>query len=62
MRKLNLSKPTLVGLVAFGVFVVGATYWWLDYRMYVTTDDAYLHSDIAPIAPKVAAAGESCCH
>jgi membrane fusion protein (multidrug efflux system) len=54
MRKLNLSKPTLVGLVAFGVFVVGATYWWLDYRMYVTTDDAYLHSDIAPIAPKVA--------
>lgn len=54
MPKLNLSKPALIGLVAFGVFVVWAIFWWLDYRMYVTTDDAYLHSDIAPIAPKVA--------
>jgi membrane fusion protein (multidrug efflux system) len=50
-----MRKPALIGIAALTLAgIAGAAYWWLDYRMYVTTDDAYLHSDIAPIAPKVA--------
>ena len=48
-------KPVLIGSIALGLVVlVAIVAWWMDYRLYVSTDDAYVHADIAPIAPKVA--------
>lgn len=50
-----MRKPAavVVGLLAVSAAGAGA-YWWLEMRHIESTDDAYLHSNITPVASKIA--------
>jgi membrane fusion protein (multidrug efflux system) len=49
-RKLLLVLPVLgIALVA-----IGAWYWWIEWRFFESTDDAYVESDVSVISPRVA--------
>src|SRR5437899_5452467 len=50
MRKaLLLLLPVL--LLVLGA--VGGWYWWTDWRVLQSTDDAYVQSDVSLISPKI---------
>nr|WP_246332965.1 HlyD family secretion protein [Aureimonas mangrovi] len=49
-------KKLLFGAVALAALAAGAWYghsWWTDGRFLVTTDDAYIASDMAVVTPKI---------
>ncbi|WP_439817440.1 HlyD family secretion protein [Zavarzinia sp. CC-PAN008] len=50
-----MRRGVLAGVLIVFALVVGAgVYWYISTRHLVSTDDAYIHADIAPIGPKVA--------
>lgn len=51
-KKNNLRIYLPLFLITMAV-IGGAIYWYIDYKKYITTDDAYITSDIITISPKI---------
>ena len=51
-----MRKPLalVLGLLAVSAVGGGGAYWWFEIRHIESTDDAYLHSNITPVASKIA--------
>jgi len=54
-RPVALTAAAVVGIAAL---VVGVR-WWLFYRTHVSTDNAYVHADIAQVTPRIAGTVEA---
>src|SRR5215469_4056927 len=55
-RRRLLQRPVLlliIGLIVIGSAVVGVL-WWLDARLYESTDDAFIEADATQVSPRVA--------
>ncbi|MDR2232104.1 MAG: HlyD family secretion protein [Tannerella sp.] len=50
MKKFKVYIPLIIVILAV---VVGGVVWYLDYRKYVSTDDAVVGSDVVTVSPKV---------
>jgi len=53
MSKAKKSKALLIGALALGGAIAGGAYWWIEARHFETTDNAYVHSEITRLSPKV---------
>jgi len=53
MSNAKKTKAVIAGALVIGSLLGGGAYWWFEARHYETTDNAYIHSEITRLSPKV---------
>jgi membrane fusion protein (multidrug efflux system) len=53
VKKEKSRKVYIPLLVVIALILGGVTYWYIDYKKYIKTDDAHVESDVVAISPKI---------
>lgn len=53
MPEKKKTKALVAGAILLGSTLAGGSYWWIEARHFEKTDNAYVHSEITRLSPKV---------